>query len=96
MIDPLFEPLVVYNDDAPWFALFGSQLDLIDRDTTLAAAAEFSVAPFAERFEEITGRAPGPEADAAYLAARLVDLIVRPLDDAGDPEALLRQIEALR
>jgi hypothetical protein len=44
--------------------------------------------PFADRFRAETGQDPGPEALAAYLGARLVDLVVRPLDSVDDREAL--------
>lgn len=48
--------------------------------------------PFADRFRAETGQDPGPEAVAAYLAARLVDLAVRPLDSVDDRDALRRAL----
>jgi hypothetical protein len=46
--------------------------------------------PFADRFRTETGEAPGPEALATYLGARVVDMAVRPLDSVDDREALRR------
>jgi hypothetical protein len=48
--------------------------------------------PFADRFRAETGQDPGPEALATYLAARLVDLAVRPLDSVNDRDALRRAL----
>lgn len=47
-----------------------------------AAGAGFS--PFADRFATRTGRTPGTEATAAYLAARHIDLAVRELEGVED------------
>lgn len=58
----------------------------------LARPAAPGLAPFAARFAARTGRAPGPEASAAYTAARQIDLAVRALggvDDRGALENLL-------
>lgn len=97
VLDALFTPHVIYTNPVPeWLALYGFHLDLLDREAVLAAAADPTVPLFAERFRAATGRDPGPAASAAYLGARLVDLIVRPLDDAGDPGTLMEQLEALR
>lgn len=96
VVDPLLHPMVIYYDDLKWFALFGSQFSVLNRDAVLARAADPTLPPFAARFEQVTGRPPGDEAEAAYLGARLIDLIVRPLDDASDPVALRLQLEALR
>lgn len=53
-----------------------------------------SLSPFADRFRAETGQDPGPEAFAAYLGARVVDLAVRPLDSVDDREALRRALPA--
>ena len=96
VLDALFTPQVISTDPDPeWLTLYGFHLDLLDREAVLAAA-DPTVPPFVERFRAAMGRDPGPEASAAYLGARLVDLIVRPLDDAGDPGTLMEQLEALR
>lgn len=50
---------------------------------------------FADRFRAETGQDPGPEALAAYLGARLVDLAVRPVDSVDDREALRQALPAL-
>ena len=46
--------------------------------------------PFSDRFQAETGHPPGTEAFAAYLSARLVDLVVRPLGSVSDRDALRR------
>jgi hypothetical protein len=48
--------------------------------------------PFADRFRAETGQDPGPDAWATYLAARLVDLAIRPLDSVDDREALRKAL----
>ncbi len=53
-----------------------------------------TLSPFAERFRAETGQDPMPEALAAYLGARLVDLAVRPLDSVDDRDALRRALPA--
>lgn len=50
--------------------------------------------PFADRFRAETGQEPGPEAMATYLAARLVDLAVRPLGSVDDRAALRSAVSA--
>lgn len=97
VLDVLLLPLAHHADGEPdWLALYGTDLDRIDRNATLATAADPEAAGFAERFRDETGREPGEEAKAAYLGARVIDLIVRPLNDGGDPEALRGELEALR
>jgi len=50
----------------------------------LNSAAGAGFTPFADRFTTRAGRAPGPEATAAYLAARRIDLAVRQLQGVDD------------
>ncbi|PCH66864.1 MAG: hypothetical protein COC12_12365 [Rhodobacteraceae bacterium] len=50
----------------------------------LNSAAGVDFAPFADRFADRAGRAPGAEATAAYLAARRIDLAVRQLQSVDD------------
>ena len=96
VLDVLHTPVSIHMDDDPeWLAIFGPQLGRLDRDAVLGAAADPAFPPFAARFRAATGRDPGPEAEAAYLGARLIDLIVRPLDDASDPAALFRELDRL-
>jgi hypothetical protein len=84
------------DGNAAYLHLAASDLSALDTAAVLASAADPTVAPFAVRFREQTGREPGPKAEAAYLLARLIDLIVRPLDDAGDAAALRRELDRLR
>ena len=84
------------EEEPDWLRISLQDLELIDRQATLNEAADPSVAPFAERFRAETGREPGAAVEAAYVAARIVDLIVRPLDDGGDAEALRRELDALK
>lgn len=93
--DPLVEPFAVYENPG-WARVSPDDIATLDTSATLAEAADPSVAPFAERFRERTGRDPEAEAVAAYLAARVIDLIVRPLDSADDPDALRKELERLR
>jgi hypothetical protein len=50
----------------------------------LSRPAGAGFAPFAARFSDRAGRAPGAEATAAYLAARRIDLAVRALESVDD------------
>lgn len=96
VLDVLLFPLSQYADGDPErLALYGTDLDRMDRDAMLATAADPGVAPFQARFRVATGRDPGPEAQAAYVGARVVDLIVRPLDSADDPGALREELDRL-
>lgn len=54
----------------------------------LGRAADPALPPFAERFAARTGRRPGPEAVASYIAARRIGAAVRAAGDASDPNAL--------
>ncbi len=54
----------------------------------LAGAAGPGFDPFARRFAARLGRAPGPEAAAAYVAARRIDLAVRALGGVDDRAGL--------
>lgn len=97
VLDALLFPLAHYADrDPEWLALYGTDLDRLDRDALLATAADPAIGPFQARFRAATGRDPGPEAQAAYVGARVVDLIVRPLDSADDPGALGKELDRLR
>ena len=62
--------------------------DASDAAQYLARAANPSLAPFATRFAEQTGRQPGPAAIATYIAARRIDGAVRSAGDASDPDRL--------
>jgi hypothetical protein len=50
------------------------------------------LAPFAERFQAGTGRAPDTAALGVYQAARVVDLAVRSVDSVGDRDGLRRAL----
>ena len=50
------------------------------------------LAPFADRFAERSGNAPGPEATQAYIAARQIDLAVRAQMGTDDRAALSRSL----
>jgi hypothetical protein len=54
----------------------------------LADAAGPGLTAFADRFAARTGQRPGPEATAAYLAARQIDRAVRALGGVDDRAAL--------
>jgi hypothetical protein len=95
VVDPLFSPFVIYQGESQLW-VFGDDIDVLDREQVLGASADPRLPPFAARFEAATGRPPPSEAEAAYLMARLIDVIVRPLDDASDALALRSAIDALR
>lgn len=93
--DPLHVPSAIHPDDTPLW-VFGGDIEVLNREHVLGTAADPRLPSFPARFEAATGRPPPSEAEAAYLAARLIDVIVRPLDDAADAPALRRAIDALR
>lgn len=59
--------------------------------TVLASAANPAMAPFAARFRQLTGRQPGPEAQAVYVMARRIDVAIRTTDSVAD-RAVLRAL----
>jgi len=59
----------------------------------LARPAAPGLAPFAQRFAARTGQAPGPEATAAYLAARQIGVAVRALGGVGDRATLAQLLQ---
>lgn len=61
----------------------------------LDRAAEAALAPFARRFEERTGRSPGPVETAGYLAGRRIDEALREAGGATDFAALQKALSAL-
>ncbi len=65
----------------------------LDAVAFLAKASGAGFAPFAERFTARTGRAPGPEAHAAYLTARRIDLAVQAQAGVSDRAALANQLK---
>lgn len=94
VIDALASPGAAHQgEERLWIS--GGDLERLDRERMLGSA-DPDLPAFSGRFESATGRIPSPQAEAAYLAARLIDLIVRPLDDASDPLALRRAIDRLR
>jgi hypothetical protein len=58
--------------------------------TMLATPADPSLPPFAQRFKAATGHAPGPEARAIYVSARLIGRAVRKAGGVADLALHLR------
>lgn len=99
-----FAPHIVVNPlssesagaQAGAFHIADSDLQALDARESLGEAADPGLPPFAIRFRDETGRNPGPEAEASYLAGRLIDRLVRPLDSAQDTAALAETMKGLR
>ena len=78
-------------------ATFGDAVTFGPVNTTAPKAVAFlarpaapGLAPFEQRFTARAGQTPGPEATAAYLAARQIGVAVRALGGVDDRAALAR------
>lgn len=61
-----------------------------DATRVLRTASDPSLTSFTQRFQDITGRMPGPEAKAVYVTARIIGRAVREAGGVAGPTLQLR------
>lgn len=93
--DFVLAPFAALDDPQVIAVAAASDAVIVDQAVSARVAPEepTDLAPFADRFLAETGRAADSAALAVYRAARVVDLVVRPLGSVDDRLSLRRALD---